>query len=512
MIKKSFLDFEIAETVIVRRPILSYEDITELSEKNVLNYYTENNDLLLGIANASHNVYNEILEGNTIDAAHKYLLRAASRSTPFGLFASVSTTSININNNNQFLKFTDKRSYIIHLNGKKSIKLLQNQTQKEIVINPLVTIYKNFIISSIPFYQHDLTFQYVYINRNKLNSELNEVIDYISDCNSSSQRTINKNLFEDSYINFLLHYGILLKNEIPSSYSKLLIKDNLHSKSLIIEEVRKNPDKTFKVTQNELEQINSSGELHNYNLISFEERPKGELNRNKVINSDFKYILRLLYYISTKAMKSPMNNFIRKYEENYGGQTLPLNKILNPLSGLKYLDMKEKLYDNLFKEKGTPSLFLDINQKVGSFLISLILKGQNKRSVSISKKDIENLVGNVKPVLSPTMSLHIDIFGNYEKIRIKGLSGPSAISMLGRFTYSNTIYDLAKELHEYECKKLDKFEVLDIFNVIDSFSYNVCRRPLIRERNISIYDNLGLSKNSLVASDLFLSIEIVKCL
>ncbi len=470
---------------------------------------------------ASYDFYNEIKK--LINNPHEYSLkktkklhnsffkyynRACSRSTPYGLFSSISVINEGYSNSidNNWVK----------------LNVVFNASLLNKIVNYLSENYKIFCRFKVNSSLIKENFNYIFTryddvnNRNvykNLSIESNDIVDFLF---SNKYKIF---LYQD-LINEICgafpHYSILdIKKFIDQCIEMKIIINAIEmsgvsddSNHIIVEEEIKkiNLNKSFQNLSNlysifrMLDNIDPysnfesiikkiSSILSDLNIkcspsrilfVNTYENKPSEIDYKLVKDKALEAIHVLNRFTSLESTDSWFNKFKTIFSRMYGDQMVPFNLVFDPVSGLNYPLNNKKITERdvilpmLSKPHGTNSeIKISVKNKFWfNKYLDCLYTGNDE--ILITDQDIEGLK-EVIPPSSYTFSTMLSVVKNINDDRenpyyvLKNCLAGSASAYLGRFTNSNKdIYELCNKISLFEKNSNPNLIFADISHIPDS--------------------------------------------
>lgn len=548
---------------ILRTPLLSIDyflNLTasnEISEVELKNLFT-NPVIKESIFLASPELFSEMekwIEGNlnTKEITRikysflKYISRACSRCTPFGLFAGCSIGEIS-NTTNIILKEYNKNGKTSRFDMEFLVKLSNkisalDHIKSQLNFYPNNTIYqieKNYRYIEYYFENGIKHHQIVSVTKTKhlkkiLNicnkgAKISEIVDEIKSENVTTE-------IAENYINQLIESKFIVSELEPSitgiDYLEQLIKV-LNKKTDTFEIVQllsfakaqlHNIDKKignntieYKKIITELEKFESKINLKHLFQTDMSVNFESNLLDYKIIEKVKKGI-EILRYFNKETKNKNLEEFKKKFIERFENREIQLSKVLDTEIGVGYIQNDNQGDVNPLVDDLNYSIPNKNPQNLPSanyhpLIIKKIQEGnlKNKYSIKLEESDFKDYSKFDLTNLPSTISTTIQLLkiNNEEKIKFNFIGGSSGANLLARFCTSDTkIEDHVRNIISFENKQLNKNEVLaEIIHLPESRVGNVLIRPDFREYEIPYLGNSLLNKEKqIMIDDIYVSIE-----
>lgn len=245
---------------------------------------------------------------------------------------------------------------------------------------------------------------------------------------------------------------------------------------------------------------------------------------NKVVNDIQEVVNFTLKINSLMPYKNErLDDFIEAFENRYERQEVSLQEVLDPDIGIGYpTKMIVHDFDPLIEDIVYPNT--DIDSYRLSYIETLIIRklfeqekwdnGDTIPEVELSERDFKEFKRINPEDLSPTckvlLKIKYDNMCNNYTYYIKSMEGPTATNYISRFSYLN---DGVENIVERICKKekdilYDKGILAEIVHLPQSRIGNIAYRPILRDLEIHYLAHSGADKNHAIpVSDLVIGIN-----
>lgn len=480
---------------------------------------------------------------------YKYYSRAASRSTPFGLFATCSIGSTNSEQDNciisapedvkrhtrldmnflcaliqdleslphirKHLKYYtndsiyqtgDKLRYVeYYFKGLKKIHQIQEVSK---------TNYLDKILDSAKYGKRIITLAQTIVDEDV---SLNEALDFVQELISNQvlKSELEANLTGDDVLTHIIQILESINEDIPEL--QILIKI---SKAL------------DKIDGNLFHDENQYTDLFGYIKslkINFDEKyliqtdtfreSHSCLSRTTIneLNDLISYLLRFVSIDNDKRFE----DFIRSYLDRYEEEEIPLLEALDTDIGIGYpAKTSSDCINPLLEDIVYPSYIRDQTTTLTPFEIILIQKfnrnpyNDSELTDEILLDDNDVITNNIETQKLPlTCNVMVQIINDGRsgdgRYVVKSVGGSTAASLLGRFCYlDDDILELTTNICKMEQKLLPEGIIAEIVHLPDTRIGNIAFRPVLRDLEIHYLARSGAGKSkSIPASDLVLGIK-----
>lgn len=522
------MSYIFSSAVLLRCPIQSFLAYTTNTADILLD-----KSFLIALKIASPSFYHRINEKGDTELTlkeettlRKYYNRYCFRPTPFGLFSSVTLTSwghaarLTLADQTEATIYPDQA--YVHGISEHLLKTA-DQDQQTYVINP--TLYKcadeyRFITTTLdPVYQkRSYLLQSIAYSRLILNlatftafpktrGEIEVWIEQKAHC--SRQESM-------AYFDFLADAQILLSTDRPPitgvGYLERL-KDKYQAKNLFAGTRIKGPIKAEQIQEIQdslqLPETASSGQNRkDLNVISYRPVANGSLDQQ--LQDQLREALAALHALCLPERNAEMDQFIKKYQQHFEGQSIPLLTALDPESGIGHQlpvteqanVLLETINLNTPEEKESCIEWSSAHQ--------LLLNRWHSGAATVIQLQEED----IQPLLTAKGPLHIGGMSILFRQTVSGLfvetaGGVNSTGLMGRFTLAQTsIKAAAQEMARYQEELNPEVIFAEILHLTDSHTDNINRRENIWSWEIPLTaPGTGPGSNQLALDDLYLYVE-----
>lgn len=560
--KNKKFDYSPFSSFQIRTPLFPLITITKLfgkenSLQDLIDYIVENSFLQEALLIASPQLLDIILNCNPETMPDKkqsslksslcrYIVRSATRSTPYGLFAGISigmySQSTNlVRHNISELKRSSKLDIRIQMKIVKNL-LSDRTTGKYLKLFPNNSIYvakdhlRYLKTDSPDNSEHSIAGV-------KVNDHLTNVLDHTKEGKTIVElskyliNTIENISVEQSfdYIKLLILENLLISEwSLSTNQQDLLhrIIEKLSSARLPgnnLEKVKKlkrvvdNIDKHKVNTNSEKKELNATLNYFNIetdkkNIISVDTYlPFKNDMLNKKISFQTLRVMRDLNQIFPNPENGNLKRFRDTFKKRYGNQKIPLSLALDTESGIKYSrDQKHSELFNFFSIDTTHILASQSNQVFNwsptTAKLNEILQAASRASeqeIVLNADDFHrhNSVDELPRAISAFIELYSE--GSQDLIYFKLAFAQSAAKMFSRFSHLDKKQEvLINEIMTEENDISDHEIAAEIVHIPNAHAANILQKPELRPFEIP-YGTLShlTNQRQLPVSDLMLSME-----
>lgn len=221
--------------------------------------------------------------------------------------------------------------------------------------------------------------------------------------------------------------------------------------------------------------------------------------------------IQFMSRIHAPRSSARLRQFAGLFAERYGEKPMPLMEVLHDGSGMGYTDeagltgcpLTNGLY--LQKEAGAGAALPMPGLAAAHGRISEALAGSGEWV--ISEADLAEAHARPLP-LPPSLSVMFRLLED-EKIYLESAAGPSAASLLGRFSFSTPgMHELLKEISAAEQARHPELIFAEINFLPEDRIGNIMMRPRLREYHISLTGKLpGDAEKEIALNDLYVMVK-----
>ncbi|MCD4794096.1 MAG: lantibiotic dehydratase family protein [Bacteroidales bacterium] len=507
------------------------------SSGNLLGEILENKIIKEAFYLASPNLFSKIIkqtEGKITDkkeiqkleqSVFKYISRLSSRSTPFGLFASVSAGELSDKTDIKLPPVTkNKRNLRLDMNYLVSLSI---ELSKVPEIKKQLKFYPNSSLYTVDDKLRYVEYQYIKSKRVHHivavdNSEYLERILKVAE-KGADIKNLTEVLIDDeityeeaeSFINELIESQILISELEPAVTGDDFLNQILN----VINKFNGVNSYKLKIQNliNAIEDVNSlqigiditkyeqiTGKIKDlypefdtkYMFQADMLKPVKDLTVSHKITEDILKGIEVLNRFTEKPTETNLTRFKDAFYERYEDAEIPLLNALDTELGIGYLQdnsgtgVLSPLVDDLFLP-GTGNNIAKINwTSVNSFLLKKCNEAikDNKHEIIITDNEIKKYTKEaVWNDLPATIHAMVQIYksGSNEEIFLQNAGGSSAVNLLGRFAHTdNRFKELIKNVIDYEENENSDKIFAEIVHLPESRTGNILLRPAIRKHEI----------------------------
>jgi thiopeptide-type bacteriocin biosynthesis protein len=496
----------------------------------------------------------------------KYFIRSTVRSTPFGLFAGIST----LDNNEELTQLTlgelgDSRSESrLDMDSVSSIYFVLSQHE---YIKPYLKYFNNSTL-----YRLGENYRYVEISyvglRKKYDLTSVEFTTYLEDIlkvanNGATLNSLAVHLekytdsFEEAkeYVDTLIESQILvsememcttgertdlelkkilanIKGLIQNPVHYSFVQNTIDKIDFVLDQLSKIDSDTGYKRIEAVESILQNLSPYNFNL-----------NQNSLIQTDLKRSftqkslgkdildsvnegITLLSRLSPRNRKNQeLTDFIEKFKNRYESKEVPLVEALDVESGIGYANSNDStdnifLIDSIFKDHSQENYTIremkwesDFHKMLTNKILNAVANGLN--SIEIEERDISGFKEK-NQYFHATYTAFVTLIetGETPKIVLSSVGGPTAASWLGRFCFvDGKVKELVQEISASEKNFHSHAIVAELTHLPETRLGNVLQRPSLREYEIPYLSKSSLpEERQIKISDLYLSFRNGKLL
>jgi thiopeptide-type bacteriocin biosynthesis protein len=549
-------NYSFIKTAIVRTPLgekqidLSWEKILEIFSKK------ENREaLFIG----SPNIYNAFVlweKGEAFQAEeelknlkgslYKYASRLSNRSTPFGMFSTVSAvdvtpeTSLNIEEST-LGRYTKYDMYFLGsllpiLTKEDSIRSVLKYSSN----NSLYTVFDKYRYVEY-YFKENVRFHKIseveiteyldlILQKSKNGILIKDLIPILASDDITEQDSLEfiNTLIESQFIVSELEFTItgedyfekvlkIFSEERFDFYEGQVVKKLLTNLKNKINDLDQNiindPSLYSEIHKLLDEEINNVDISKLFQVDSFRKIENGSIGFKTL--KTLRPAISVLNKLQSSYENPNLKEFKRKFQERYEEYEQPLVKVLDPDIGIGYgkksgakAPLVDELAINPNYSKERQVLFDDKK----TFLLKKLIQSTKDKSVAVELTDEEiNKFEENESIYPDTFSAFLNVFSENgkEKIHLKSISGPSANGLIGRFTHLDSkILDLSNEISSLENQLHPDKIIAEIVHLPQARTGNILYRNFQRDYEIPYLGNASVDQEHQIAiDDLYISIN-----
>lgn len=536
--------YEFFPSLLIRTPLYSFEQYKNLDYSSIL----KNDEFKIALLLASKSFFSELekklfnyelLNDKQKHTVRKYINRASFRSIPFGLFSSFSLVNWSDELESKVV-LSEPDSYI-----KFDFSILQRLWER--FLKDRITKSTRFQTNQ-SFYFSGTDFRYIKTenDRNKetlfsmvsiaRNAILKKVLKFCMIGKSYEEivfflLAVGVNKEEaDAFIMELLNQQIIVSNNTPNvtgeDYSDLIFKflDECHEND-DVRELKHNINKLSSSSSTKIYQLSTIENVLDRHLLAKDEKnyfysitERKHLSGGLTLKyqeqiKDGLYCLNLL---SKVPVINDLDKFKNAFKEKYESEEVSLLEVLDSQFGIGYGEF-DKIKDNYgfsnVSFRASERDYAPANDEEKD-IVSLLFnewRFKNGYSCGYELEITDNHLKNVKAKNKqdkhpPSITVMFRTMG--EKLFIECAGGCSALSLIGRFSYSKQVFEFGKKIADQE-QKLNKDVIFaEVAHVCNLHSANINRRHHLRGYEIPVLTNSIIEKNKQIhLSDIMVSVS-----
>lgn len=537
-------------TLVMRNPILSYLDYASFDGYQLLH----NNFFRSALFIANADFYNE-LEKQGFDYSHlstkqkntirNYYNRACFRSTPFGVFSSITPVAWSgefdqVQFENEQLTAHFKSDYLLNL--KLCNALLTREARDIVKYKSNFTLYKvrkqfRYIKYDTEINNSKRSFSIVSLSNNKIIQEIVKFCAIERSFSEIVQLVMEKTGYDEGtvilFAEQLIQEQVILPQQGANITGNNCLEDLLayiqqHGvKSPRVENITAiiNGMRTIDVHNigevttygQQLEELLDGGEKYKsvYYVVAEREKATGGISEKyqQVILEGLECLNKLVPFYRNEELEDFKRAFVEKFEE----REVSLLVALDPEMGIGYENKDDVIYweDELLKDIRFDNNYMESKKHVKwttthSLLLNkfhLQREGLNFRIV-LTEADLKEIATQhesykLPPSLSVVFRLHND------QVYIESAGGASAASLIGRFTsFNDDCLSMAREIATLEQHYNTHVLFAEIASICDMRAANINSRKHIRLYEVPVTATSTLGENyQLALQDIFVSVR-----
>lgn len=549
-------NYSFTKTAIVRTPLgekqidLSWEKILEIFSKK------ENREaLFIG----SPNIYNALVlweKGeafqsdeelkNLKGSLYKYASRLSNRSTPFGMFSTVSAVDVTSETNLNIQESTLGRftKYDMYFLGTLLPILTKEDTIRSVLKyrsnNSLYTVFDKYRYVEY-YFKENVRFHKIseveiteylelILEKSKNGILIKDLIPILISDDISEQDSLDfiNTLIESQFIISELEFTItgedyfekllnIFSEKRFDFYEGQVVKKLITNLKNKINELDKNiinnPSLYIEIHQLLNEEVNNVDISKLFQVDSFRKIQNGSIGFKTL--KTLRPAISVLNKLQSSYENANLKEFKKKFLERYEEYEQPLVKVLDPDIGIGYgkkSGAKAPLIDELAINPNYSKERQHIFDDKKTFLLKKLIQStkENLFSVELTDEEINKFEEN-EAIYPDTFSAFLNVFNENgkEKIHLKSISGPSANGLIGRFTHLDSkILDLSNEISSFENQLHPNKIIAEIVHLPQARTGNILYRNFQRDYEIPYLGNASVDQEHQIAiDDLYISIN-----
>ncbi len=479
----------------------------------------------------------------------KYLVRAASRCTPFGLFSGCAIGTIDtitqVSNTKEIDRYTSLDMDVLVEISKKLIEV--DKIKKATKFSPNSSLYQvgmNYRYNE--YYIENNTRKYTLENVrhtyflekvldfSMAGKKITEIIDFLSQISKNQDSNLTTNEIVD-FVDELISNQLLIPEISPSitgnDYFKKLINHTKnicpeHPYNLLFQDVQNslkeldititNPVGNYEKIRKEIDNLDLSTRHAHYfqtdYIQNFDHNTLSTETPVKVLKA-----IEVLHKISTHNPRIYLERFKSAFVHRYGSREIALSLLIDQEIGIKFDDTNSfnefDLIADLHLGISTDTAPIGSNKDIVRFFqlkYEQVLKGGLK-VLEITDSDFKALPDQEHKSFSNTFSALIELYENRdnELIFISSAGGSTALNLIARFSQqSRDIRTLVKQITKKEQTYYTDSILAEICHLPQNRTGNVLKSNVDRTYEIVYLSNSELpSENQIFINDLYVSVR-----
>ncbi|MBE8727864.1 lantibiotic dehydratase [Flavobacterium hungaricum] len=483
---------------VVSFPIESYDE----NGDTISNFFSRNNLFQLSILFASRSLYNDVKKNKlekTNLSLEKYFSRAHFNPIPFGFFTSIGTTEWSDTTSLSKSKTLEVKTEFDNFYITEKTALLEYQQWKEhnYFINPSIHFLNPEKISfyksqKLPIGSYET--KYVEI-------DYDEDIQWLMDRfeNGASIDAVTNDLLKndfsiqeiDDFLMEIIHAGLIISETTFYPYSKTIYNHPDFSKLVNknIHELKNESDiaQFSEAYVEEQDSFLSDKEIqstYSHSITLFEK--ENDFLSTKIQEQLIKYVkFNYNYNNSHTPITNALLEFGNKFYHSYNDGFIPLSKVFNPYSGLKYTSIKLKTESRIHS---------DIMTKILT-AASRDLHLQNTKEIEFKRNQLPATFNVVFEVLNCKKT-------GKEIIYCKSVTGTSAINLLSRFNHVSE--SLCQDIAHFEKEVYAGKIIAEVNMIARPRALNIVSSHQYYDYNIPINTVHSNNSNPILLSDIYM--------
>lgn len=517
----------------VRAPFYTFERIEQVNSKyELLEFYRNNASFQKAIYLASPKFYSVLESALHKDRVSdkltitllKYLLRASSKCTPFGLFSGFTITEHTDNLKKESpiifdeLRYTEiQRLSNVSLNKLFSITPIKEESQSNFKLNE--TFFK---AGNHAMYHEQIDISDFNSDFIKSSIEINEVIEHLMlhVRDYLSFQKLNKLIKEiipdstDSEVNNYLK--TLINNQILVSDTRLPLTGSLtYYRKLAHKRLFNLNCEYTSIELTDLQKANRKIDQHlntsssNYFHIDFKFDKKGKLSDeygNKLIE-----ILPFIYEFFRPIDRiERLGKFKASFNLQFGEQFIPINKALDKDTGIPYGPSEKYQPTNFLNEdliiykNRRLKVSEDALKEIEKIILQKIVKNPNSTVLHIDDLGGSLKINAPKNKLPQTLFAFTKIGKKY--IYLDFFGGPTASKLINRFSFDSEVKDLIREIYSIEDQNSEEEITCELVHTSMLSNRNIATREVSRKYEVELLSR-SQSEHPIKLGDILVGVE-----
>lgn len=217
--------------------------------------------------------------------------------------------------------------------------------------------------------------------------------------------------------------------------------------------------------------------------------------------------------LSPESDSHEIIQFKEAFKKKYEDEEVPLLEILDPQLGIGYGEFEQiqntyGFSDDRQNSSGFHSPATEFQSSVTALLLNDwegINTNKATYEVTISDEQIKQLLNTTNGILPPSISVLFRTMG--DKVYIESCGGPSALSLIGRFSFHEGVFDIANAIATQEQTCNPDVVFAELAHVCNLHTANIDRRPHLRDFEIPVLTPSAMEENQQIPlSDLMVSV------
>lgn len=234
---------------------------------------------------------------------------------------------------------------------------------------------------------------------------------------------------------------------------------------------------------------------------------------NNSIKEDLLELISFLSKITPINSRTYLSEFRKAFSERYEDREMPLPEVLDSELGIGFLqgtttDIPNELLRGVFYKGANFNIQPESRTNVESILFKKFIDSirTGDSIIRFNESDFKNINTNTDDLPS-TMHLMCSIVGN--KVHVKSLGNTCGANLLGRFCHLNpAIESLAREITSMDQKLNPNVILAEIVHLPESRTGNILFRPVLRDYEIHYLASSAVDSDfQIPISDLLISLR-----
>lgn len=527
-------NYKFSNRVLARTPLLDWQVST-----NQFAAILQREDFRAALFLASRSFYNELSKKNfdylllsdkQKQAIKKYINRARFRSTPFGLFGSVSLAKWG--DEGECFEFGEPVANI-YTDFRILYELGDNQLEDEgcktQAFHTNASLYKNSV--DYRYFKklldgNRISFSMVSLEKDRLLNSLLQFCKKPKTWDEISCFLTQKNIASETSENFirdLIHEQILVSHLSAHitgpGYHPVLTNPHQNDPAISAiagqTEIKIGASSALRYILSAAHHmdhyLNKSDSTNHFYCISERRLRGGSLSRQ--YQKSIAEGLHCLEKLSQPFINKDLQSFVMAFEKKYESEEIPLLEALDPQFGIGYggLDKIKANYGFLstgYDAENNQTVPGSVENALASWLVNeWNLRFEHSHELEITDQQLKRL-NKPDDTVNPAPSLSVVFRTLGDKVVIESAGGTSALALIGRFGVLDNVYKYAQSIAKEEQLQNKNVVFAEIAHLCNLHTANINRRPHFYDYEIPVLTGSLLPASKQIdLNDLMISVR-----